>query len=273
RRQIAPDVWTVQFEHRSDHLRTSFDADVDAYQAARPDYPDALFGLLTQHGLQPGSRVLEIGPGTGQATMTLLARVAHVVAVEAGPQMAARLRQRVAGRACEVIESPFEHATVDGPFDLAVAATSFHWVDPIAGIVKLSELVPRGAWLALWWNVFRDVGPHDEAFAELLRPITQRFQTAERMSSVTSALDEPARRAEIQADGHFQLERVETFELPVTHDAASLRALFATFSDRSTLPEPDRTRALDDVGAIVDDHFGGSMTRVYLTRVYVARRR
>ena len=58
-----------------------------------------------------------------------------------------------------------------------------------------------------------------------------------------------------------------------THDAASLRALFASFSDWMTLPEPDRTRALDGVAAIVDDHFGGTITRVYTPAAYLARRR
>ena len=30
--------------------------------------------------------------------------------------------------------------------------------------------------------------------------------------------------------------------------------------------------ALDDVAAIVDDHFGGSIDRRYVTKLYVARR-
>lgn len=274
RREIAPCVWTVQFEQWSDHLKTSFDADVDGYESARPDYPDALFEALARHcGLGPGCRALEIGPGTGQATLALLDRGATVVAVEPGPRMARRLRERVAGSDCQVVECDFEHADLTGPFDLAAAATSFHWVDPAVDIAKLADLLPVGASLALWWNVFRDVGPHDAAFAALLRPIAQRFQTAERMSSVPHALDGDARRAEIEAGGHFVVDRVETHELPVAHDGASLRALFASFSDWTSLPEPDRTRALDDVAAVVDDHFGGSIDRRYLTRLYVARRR
>lgn len=274
RSEIGPDVWTVQFGRWPEHLKTSFDADVAGYEAARPGYPDELFALLADRcGLGPGSRVLEIGPGTGQATLPMLDHGATVVAVEPGPLMAERLRERVADRDCIVVESNFEAASLDGPFHLAVAATSFHWVDPTVGIGRLAELLPPGAWLALWWNVFRDIGPHDEAFFDHLQPIARRFQTDERVQAVTHALDEPSRRAEIEAGDRFELTDVLSFAWPITHDAASLRALFASFSDWSTLPEPDRSRALDDVAAIVDDHFGGSIERRYTTQLYLAIRR
>ena len=38
-------------------------------------------------GLRPGAKVLEIGPGTGQATGELPARGAEVLAVEMGPAL------------------------------------------------------------------------------------------------------------------------------------------------------------------------------------------
>ena len=120
------------------------------YEAARPGYPDALFDLLSARcGLGSGARVLELGPGTGQATVPLLDRGATVVAVEPGVAMAARLRERVEGRNCTVVEAEFEQADVRGPFDLAVAATSFHWVDPALGLDKLANLVRPGGLLAL----------------------------------------------------------------------------------------------------------------------------
>ncbi len=259
---------------RHDHLKASFDHDVAGYETARPGYPDELFDMLVQScALGPRCRVLEIGPGPGQATMELLGRGASVVAVEPGADMVAQLRERVTGRPCQVIQADFEDATVTGSFDLAVAATSFHWVDPAVGISRLAALVAPAGWLALWWNVFRDVGPNDAAFAERLRPISQRFETAERMDSIIYAQDEPQRRAEIEAGGHFAVERIETFEWPMRHDGASLRGLFASFSDWSTLPEPDRSMALDDIAAIVDDHFGGVIDRRYITVLYIARRR
>jgi SAM-dependent methyltransferase len=278
RREVAQGVWTVQLARWNDHLKTSFDSDVEGYEAARPGYPPQLFDALEQHaGLRQGSRVLEVGPGTGQATLPLLDRGAAVVAVEAGVHMAALLRRRVAGRACTVIHAEFEHAdlqqsTAPDRFDLAVAATSFHWVDTAVGIARLAALLEPGKAIALWWTVFGDVGPNGHRFVELLQPIAKRFQTNERVAAQPYALDTPTRIAEIEAGGAFAVERVDDFEWPWVHDGASLRALFASFSDWSTLPEPDCTRALDDVSTIVDQHFDGRLERRYVTRLYVARR-
>ena len=57
--------------------RLSFNAVVDLYDEIRPSYPaamfDALFGLLPRR-----PRIVEVGPGTGQATKDLLARGAVV---------------------------------------------------------------------------------------------------------------------------------------------------------------------------------------------------
>src|SRR5438045_878648 len=53
-----------------------------------------LFGALFER--QPDNcmrRVIEVGPGTGQATTALLARGALVTAVEVGPQLAAHLER------------------------------------------------------------------------------------------------------------------------------------------------------------------------------------
>lgn len=50
-------------------LRDTFDEAADLYDRARPRYPQALVDdLVRAAGLGPGSRVLEIGPGTGQLT-------------------------------------------------------------------------------------------------------------------------------------------------------------------------------------------------------------
>ena len=74
-------------------VTTAFGADVAGYAAGRLDYPDALFAHLADRcGLTLGAAVLEIGPGTGQATRRMLDMGASVVAVEPDPALAAHLR-------------------------------------------------------------------------------------------------------------------------------------------------------------------------------------
>ncbi len=89
--------------------RLSFNEVPDIYDEIRPSYPaellDALFELLP-----PEPMIVEVGPGTGQATKDLLARGAHVHAVEIGPATAAKLRSNVPTDRLRVTVDDFEHA-------------------------------------------------------------------------------------------------------------------------------------------------------------------
>ena len=91
-------------------LRSTFDQAAELYDRARPRYPPALFDdLAALAGIGPGSRVLEIGPGTGQATVALAERGYRVVAVELGAQLAAVARRNLARfPSVEVVTAAFE---------------------------------------------------------------------------------------------------------------------------------------------------------------------
>lgn len=55
--------------------RASFDADAHAYDDARPGYPDPLFDdMVALAGVPEHGSVLEIGSGTGKATLPLAQR-------------------------------------------------------------------------------------------------------------------------------------------------------------------------------------------------------
>jgi protein-L-isoaspartate O-methyltransferase len=71
-------------------LRATFDEAAERYDRTRPGYPPAVFDDLAElAGVGPGRRVLEIGPGTGQATVPLAERGCRIVAVELGAGLAA----------------------------------------------------------------------------------------------------------------------------------------------------------------------------------------
>src|SRR5687768_7131490 len=109
-------------------LRAIFDEDAERYDRARPGYPAAVFeDLMRLARVGPGSRVLEIGCGTGQATVPLAERGCRIVAVELGAQLAAVARRKLARfPAVDVITAAFEEWPLPPePFDLVVSATAF----------------------------------------------------------------------------------------------------------------------------------------------------
>jgi SAM-dependent methyltransferase len=149
-----------------------FDTVADDYQEGRPGYPEAVFRLLQECcGLGPGTRVLEIGAGSGQATLPILQLGARVTAVEPGATLAGRLRARASSDRLSIIGEGFEDAELpEAGYDLVVSATAFHWVPPEVGYAKAAAALRDHGWLALWWTIFGDPERPD-AFVDAFRSI------------------------------------------------------------------------------------------------------
>ncbi|MEV4351077.1 methyltransferase domain-containing protein [Actinoplanes sp. NPDC049596] len=117
-----------------------FDEVPELYDRARPAYPGQVFTDLA--ALVPGRSALEIGCGTGQATRALAARGWSVVALEPGPALAALARRNLAAFPNVTVENAtFEEWDPRGRhFDVVVAASSWHWVDPVIGPPRAAAL-------------------------------------------------------------------------------------------------------------------------------------
>jgi 16S rRNA A1518/A1519 N6-dimethyltransferase RsmA/KsgA/DIM1 with predicted DNA glycosylase/AP lyase activity len=109
-------------------LRLKFDTVAERYDRVRPRYlPEVFDDIERLGGLGPGSCVLDIGCGTGQATVDLAQRGYSVVAVEIGRALAVIASRRLAGFPnAKVIGTDFERREVPpDPFDAVVSATDF----------------------------------------------------------------------------------------------------------------------------------------------------
>jgi SAM-dependent methyltransferase len=132
-------------------LRKTFEEVPELYDRARPSYPAELFDDLTAlAGLRAGDRILELGPGTGKATLALAERGFRVVGVELGEGLATVARRNLAAfRTVEIVSVPFERWETDERFDAVVAFTAFHWIDPEVRYEKSAELLREGGALAV----------------------------------------------------------------------------------------------------------------------------
>jgi SAM-dependent methyltransferase len=139
----------------TDGVGAIFSSKVADYVASRPDYPPALFeALRTTCHLEEGSRIVDLGAGTGLLTRDLLARGWQAVAVEPNDAMRAAcdalLGHHPGYRSVKGTAESMPLA--DHSADLITAAHAFHWFDiPAARRECLRVLRPGGA-VALVWN-------------------------------------------------------------------------------------------------------------------------
>jgi SAM-dependent methyltransferase len=256
--------------------RWSFDANAERYHAWRPGYPGRLYQILEDVcGLAPGAKVLEIGPGTGQATRELLARGAEVLAVEMGARLAARLRDDLGCfPGLTVIEGDVESVRLSAAaFDLAVCATALHWMNAATALPKIAAALRPGGWLAVWWTVFGDPARTSPLRARL-NPMLQARFPAEPDGSRPRPLQTDARVAELTAGGWFSHVEAEQLRWRPRFTPAELAGLFSTFPHIAELPTADRDAVLDEIADLAAQHTDadGKVTENYVVAIYLARR-
>jgi len=211
---------------------------------------------------------LEIGPGTGTVTQRLASSGAAVTCVEPNPALAAFLRQGLAERDVDVVVSAFEDAPLaDDTFDLAVAATSFHWVDQHIGTRKLRRVLRPGGNVAIWWMLFEDptsVDDFDVAIRSVLGPPLMIVNPGQPPFQI----DTDARCTDLHDAGFTEI-RSDILRTDYTFDAEAIRALYATMA--IVLQRSDQARVLDELQALVDHDVGGLVTRHFVTALYTAQ--
>lgn len=248
----------------------SFDRVAEQYATARPGYPEAVFQMIAERVPAP-ARVLEIGPGPGEATLPMARRGYAITAVERGRRMAAVARARLAGYpGVRIVVADFNHwEPPSAAFDLVLAANAFHWADPATRYARVGRALVPGGWLALIWT-WNARGRAGRAFWDatdaLYRELAPELVTEDRPGRV-----EQHRRPEIIAAGYEPVER-HVWRWRRAFTADEYVALLGTYSDHITLPARRRRTLLAAIHRLIDERFSGTVTREFGTVLYLAHR-
>jgi SAM-dependent methyltransferase len=248
----------------------SFDRVADLYDACRPGYPEALIErVIALAGLGPGSRILEVGSGTGKATAPFARRGFSILCVEPGRELAAVAARKFAdypGVAFETV--PFEAwRERQGEFDLVMAAQAFHWVPKEVGYAKAARALKPGGALALFWN--RNPDLQGGIFDDLERVYRERAPELSEAPTVSYEREHRQILDDIAASEHFGPVQVEKFPWSARYDTRRYLGLLNTYSDHLALPEATRASLFEGVAEVIDRH-GGSIERPYVAVLYVA---
>lgn len=258
-------------EHRDrERLRKTFGSVAEQYDRARPDYPREIFDDLAELAeLGPGSRVLEIGPGTGKATAELARRGYAVTGVELSPELAEIAARNVPD--AEIVVGDFETWQPDeAGFDAVVAFTAFHWIAPELRYAKPARLLRPGGALAVI------AGPHvlppdgDPFFAEVQEDYDAVVPRPDNRPP-RAPEDVDGWAAEFEASGRFP-DVVERRRLvALTYTADEFVDLLGTFSDNLSLPEEQRHELFRRIHARIATRPSGTVTSHHLLTLTVGR--
>lgn len=240
-----------------------FGRQADVYDSARPSYPrEAIDHVM---GLTDVARALEIGAGTGKATVDMSGNGFEIVAVEPSPPMAEILANRELEGVSVHITTFEEWVGPADSFDLVYAAQAWHWVDHGVGYRKVLDLLRQGGFFVVMWNIpddrykaFQQV--YERHAPELLEERDRRIQMRD---SVTwgDAMEEA---------GFLNVQR-STFRWVDTLSPDQVRALYSSYSDHMMVPEKRRGRLLDALAGAVEE-MGGSIDVSYRTEVFSGRK-
>jgi SAM-dependent methyltransferase len=242
--------------------RLVFGEIAEQYDAYRPSYPDALFDAIIAFGdLHAGDRALEIGAGTGKATMGFVTRGLDVHALEPSSEMATLLR----AKGVEVEEILFESWNPPaGGFRLVYAAQAWHWVRGDDRYEKVAAALAPGGTVAFFWNKGRDwTGPlgvdNDAVYAQYAPDMTG------------GQWDLAWVRDGLAARDAFELPVKRTITWNRTYTRDGWTQLLGTHSDHRILPAEQRTRLHSAVGDVID-RYGGRVDVIYDVELYLSRR-
>ncbi|MCY4145309.1 MAG: methyltransferase domain-containing protein [Chloroflexi bacterium] len=257
--------------------RALYDQAAVRYDRARPAYPKALFDdILSFAQLDENARILEVGCGSGQATLSLARRGWQIDCIELSARLAELARGKLARFPhVRIISGDYDEMPLPAAaYDLLVAATAFHWLDPATRFHKAHSALKPGGCIALFWHrpassqLSRDcMATLQGAYREHAPALAAKWQTPPPPDQMPDEFSAP-----ITESGCFQPAHVKRYAYNLSYSAAAYIDLLGTFSDHLALPPATRKNLLAEIKRLINEACGGCAIREQVTTLYLACR-
>ena len=254
-------------------LRHTFNEAASLYNEARPRYPDDLFSaLIDSTGISRGAKLLEIGPGTGQATKPLAEKGFDITAIELGEALAEITKQELRDyKNVRIINDAFEEITLPAAsFDLVFAATSFHWIDPSLKFTKTHEVLKRKGHLAII-HTHHTSDENGDIFFKVSQSIFDRYGFTDKHRK-----PELPKNKDLKADDLderlFRLTNFKRFPVVITYSAKGFVQLLGTFSNHLAATKEVRNVFFKEIENLINDKFQGKIDKHFSMSLTVAEK-
>lgn len=258
-------------------LRTTFEQVPELYDRARPNYPTRMFAdLATLAQLPEAARIVEIGCGTGQATLPLAERGYQITCVELGEALAAVARRKLSHFPnVEVINADFENwRPREADFDGAVAFTAFHWIAPDVRYQKTASLLRDRGMLAVVATQHVLPPDGDDFFVEVQEDyeavVPDDPSTKAGAPSHPDAI--PDLSDDIGSSGLFRNLTARRYLWDVIYTADDYVAVLSTYSGHRALDDATRERLFERIRQRIEARPNRKVRKTYLATLNIAQR-
>ncbi|MES1219199.1 MAG: class I SAM-dependent methyltransferase [Bacteroidota bacterium] len=250
-----------------------FDKVALLYNAVRPRYPEELFSaLIDVAGLHQDAALLEIGPGTGQATKPLAEKGFQITAVESGYSLAEVAKMELKDYSnVQVINTSFEEADfLPASFDLVYAATSFHWIDHAVKFTKTYRLLRENGYLAVIDTNHISDEAGDKFFFDS-QPVYERYNF---LDNPRPQLPEKSALKPGEMDGRlFKLIHFQVFPVIITYPAKNFAGLLNTYSIHLQADEKIQQLFYQEIEDFINANFDGRIDKHFAMSLTIAQKR
>lgn len=179
----------------------------EIYEEVRPSYPGKLIqDVIEKTKLKEGDELLEIGAGTGKATIQFAEKGFKIQAIELGEDMAEIFKRKCSNYSNISLDiASFEkwEAPINKKYDGIYCAQAFHWLDTNIKYKKCHELLKDDGYLALfWYTSFQEESIETQEIDKEVNKIIGEYD-----SSYSLVQEKPQRRTHVGNDEEDEREK------------------------------------------------------------------
>ena len=219
--------------------RKIFDTIPEQFDKFRPRYSPELFAdLIAYAGIGPDKSVLELGPGTGQATEPILKTGCDYHVIELGENFYAKMKEHFDKYPnFHIVNDDFiTHDFGGQKFDMIYSAATIQWIPERVAFPKTLSLLKPGGTLAMMLTNGDYKTPNEDLYNKIQKVYDEYYKP----EKLYKDMKEPFDYRHATDYGYVDFERRD-FAGKRVFTADEYVAFCGTHSDHLAIPEPLRT--------------------------------
>ncbi|WP_432667475.1 class I SAM-dependent methyltransferase [Wukongibacter baidiensis] len=242
-------------------LEWTFNTVYKEYDKWRPTYVKELYeDIFAYKKINSSSKAVEIGIGTGQATLPILETGCYLTAVEYGDKLSIYAKQKfTCYRKFDVVNVKFEDFECeDNSLDLIYSASAFHWIPEEIGYTKVFNLLKSGGVFARFANhPYKDKSR--SGMHEALQKVYDVYMPGVLGSEKEYSEENAKNRAKIANKYGFIDTDYKMYYRTRTFTSDEYILLLGTYSDHVAIEEKKRKKFFTEIKNTIDE-LGGLIT-------------